>query len=480
MLDNTNTLLTKNEFLLHTIKNNIQNVYIIFCNPISGDQNGKKILELANRFTNDSGYKYIDFSLIPNQNFEPIISFFFNIIDNNERNKGLLLVKYLQNILKNTYTKILIGGGDGSVMSMITTLRQNEIDIKKCIFGHIPLGTGNDLSISLGFGKQVNLSKPSIVELYNILYKYHTSKFGLLDIWKTELILDQINGQMIQKKKDGKIPLLDENGMILKNYTKPFTNYLSLGYDARVGYNFDPKRTKSSCLNQCVYCWEGCKKSIIRKTATVNNFIECIIFYEEDLNISNNFSKEINEESLLKKFSLMKIKYIIKPKSSAIPLKNNKNVITVLDEDCSIVFQNIISYMGGAKNIWKKSNNKSEIEDDLQKKNENHYTETLEKSVNEFQSMSDSKLEIFTFESEIRVAFEKVIGGFAKKCYHGEGPIFIIFKNTNYNENDKYNRLYLNVDGEFFNLRGAKFMVVELDRSFGDGQLAFFMREKIK
>ena len=478
MLDSSSTLLNEKNYILQTIKNNIQNVYIIFCNPISGDQNGKKILELATRYTTDNEYKYINFSQIPYQNFGPIITLFFNVIDNNDRNKGILLIKYLQNILQNTYIKILIGGGDGSVMSMIITLQQNNINIKNIIFGHIPLGTGNDLSISLGFGKEVSLKFVTIIELYIILYKYHTSDYGLLDIWKIELILDEINGEMIQKKKDGKKPLLNEKGTILKNYTKPFTNYLSLGYDARVGYNFDPKRTKSRCLNQFVYFWEGLKKNCCRKTATVNSFIDSIIIYEENLNNVNNFNNEINEENLLQKFNTMKIKYILKPKSSINPLEDNKNVIIFFDEDCSFVCQNIISYMGGAKNIWKKASTKSENENDSMKILKT--TETIEKILKEPQSMSDKKLEIFTFESGMRFALEKVIGGFAKRFYHGEGPIFIKFKNTKYDENDKFNRLYLNVDGEFYNLRGAKFMIVELDRSFGDGQLAFFMRNKNK
>ncbi len=48
--------------------------------------------------------------------------------------------------------KVIIGGGDGTVMWVIESLKDADIDIKKCIFGVLPLGNSNDLSSSLGWG----------------------------------------------------------------------------------------------------------------------------------------------------------------------------------------------------------------------------------------------------------------------------------------------------------------------------------------
>ena len=52
--------------------------------------------------------------------------------------------------------KVLVAGGDGTVLSVIEHINSLEINIKKCIFGHIPIGTGNDLSNALGFGSKTD------------------------------------------------------------------------------------------------------------------------------------------------------------------------------------------------------------------------------------------------------------------------------------------------------------------------------------
>ena len=50
--------------------------------------------------------------------------------------------------------RVLIGGGDGTVLEVVEELHTNNIEIEKCIFAHIPLGTGNDLSNSMGFNSK--------------------------------------------------------------------------------------------------------------------------------------------------------------------------------------------------------------------------------------------------------------------------------------------------------------------------------------
>jgi len=48
--------------------------------------------------------------------------------------------------------RVVIGGGDGSIISFIECLGDEIIEKDKCIFGVIPIGTGNDLSRCLNFG----------------------------------------------------------------------------------------------------------------------------------------------------------------------------------------------------------------------------------------------------------------------------------------------------------------------------------------
>ena len=59
---------------------------------------------------------------------------------------------------------------------MIQELEKEGVNINKCIFGHIPLGTGNDLSNALGFNNYVDISN-NISSLYKILNKYYNANF---------------------------------------------------------------------------------------------------------------------------------------------------------------------------------------------------------------------------------------------------------------------------------------------------------------
>ena len=48
---------------------------------------------------------------------------------------------------------LVICGGDGTVMWVVTELSQFEIDHLKIPMAIIPLGTGNDFSQTIGWGK---------------------------------------------------------------------------------------------------------------------------------------------------------------------------------------------------------------------------------------------------------------------------------------------------------------------------------------
>ena len=92
------------------------------------------------------------------------------------------------------------------------------------------------------------------------------------------------------------------------------------------------------------------------------------------------------------------------------------------------------------------------------------------------QRFDDKKLEVFTFDNGFKTGLEKVIKGYAKKIYHGRGPIEIKFVETEkYNKNDKENRIYFNLDGEFFHIVKPILLRIELNRAYCDGQLPFLI-----
>ena len=373
---------------------NIDKSLIIFCNPISGNKEGKKILYMMNHYISKENYRLIDYQyLITGKKYEPIKAIFFDLVNREDNEKGKKLLKYIsergkinkeKGLTENFWKiKVIIAGGDGTILSMIDSFVKYGIDLNFCTFGHIPLGTANDLSNSLGFSDHINLSEGNMDDLYSILLKYYNAQFGKVDIWKIDLQLDANEGEILVNNKNGKVQLKDENGNLIKRYKRSFINYISLGYDARVGYNFDAHRTNSRCMNKCVYFIEGTKKMCCRKTITVQEFLESFTVYDSDENsvnqesfFSNNnneiFSKNnlsdtiqnqnyqdnntynslgINNQKHKIKFQFVSEKFLGNGHIS-----NNKNLI-LKGNPCSLIFQNISNYMSGVNDIWGKGKN---------------------------------------------------------------------------------------------------------------------------
>ena len=487
-IENENLDLTT-KYVLENIKNTI----ILFCNPLSGNREGKIILDIASNYRTQEDYKLIDFQYLNTKN-EPIKAVIFELINKEDNAKGQLLLRHcserckqnLERGLPEEYQKVrtLIGGGDGTVLSMIESFIKNGTDINYCIFGHIPLGTGNDLANTLGFSDHINISKNNLNDLYNILNRYYKATFGKIDIWKMDLQLDNEEGEILVNTKNGKFPLKDDNGNIIKRYIRSFINYVSLGYDARVGYNFDPKRTHSRNGNKCIYFCEGFKKLTCRKTISIQGFIDTFTIYDSLDNSYNQKSfftdTESSEEKVNGEPNSQKIKFQFiskKTYNKEIKKDNNKKYLVVEGDPCSIIFQNIVNYMSGVNDMWGKGKEQLAVNvKNTNKETKKKYTNKLKKMADEKQKFDDKKLEVFTFDNGFKTGFEKVIGGFAKKIYHGRGPMEVKFLETpKFLEDNKKDRIYLNLDGEYFHIVKPLLMRLELNRDLCQGQLPFLI-----
>jgi diacylglycerol kinase (ATP) len=469
----------------------IQNSMIIFCNPLSGNQEGKIILDIASKFKTQDGYKLMDFQYINSNNkYEPIKAIFFELINKEDNAKGQLILKHcVERCKKNKENglpencqkiKILIGSGDGTVVSMIESFIRFGSDINYCLFAHLPLGTGNDLANTLGFSDHINISNNNINDLYNILNRYYKANFGKIDIWKIDLQLDNNEGHILANTKNGKIILKDNNGNIIKRYVRNFINYISLGYDARVGYNFDPRRTKSRNGNKCIYFYEGLKKIFCRKTITVQGIIDTLTIYDSENNSVNQdaFFSDIETNNVKTEEKMNKIKFqFISKKTYEKIKKNNKKCLVIQGEPCSIIFQNVVNFMSGVTDMWVNGKDHLAIKvKNTDKENENKYIKKLTNMAVEKQKYDDKQLEIFTFDNGACFGFEKMIGGLIKKIYHGRGPIEIKFLETpNYMESDKKNRIYFNLDGEYFHIVKPILLKIEINRDLCNGQLPFLI-----
>ncbi len=112
--------------------------------------------------------------------------------------------------------------------------------------------------------------------------KYFEAFPGKVDVWELRLTVSQ-DGEIIEVKQDNKKPKLDHDGNVLRHYRRTFINYFSLGYDARVGFGFEKKRSGSRCWNKCIYFWEGLKKNCCRKTIPLTSFINSFQVIEKEI-----------------------------------------------------------------------------------------------------------------------------------------------------------------------------------------------------
>lgn len=399
-------------------------------------------------------------------------------------------------------------------------------DLSTCIFGVIPLGTGNDLSNALGFGGSIPIG-PTLESLASICVLYANAIETKIDVWQLKIQLSEREGMIITNTKEGKKIQKDSKGNRVQIFMKSFINYISLGYDARVGFGFEKSRSASRFCNKMIYCWEGCKKNCCRKTIRVKGFLKSFQVMiplkldtetKSDDEVQNRSKGKQEEEKILSEkrkeeertyncfmkqdsyyYSDTEHLNLIKKKETLNrTLEDNqyeiKDIFIVDDEDdegirianvvlkgdpVNLVCQNINYYMGGTADIWLKSTNSLGVEivhsKNTKEDQEIEWKKTIEKiGVEKQQSFNDQKLEFFTYDNGLTVGMEKVVTGLADKVYSGAGPILIKFKDTpSYTENDRTNRIYLNVDGEFFHIVKPISLRIRLNTKIMNGQIPF-------
>ncbi|RZC39409.1 diacylglycerol kinase epsilon [Asbolus verrucosus] len=115
--------------------------------------------------------------------------------------------------------KILVGGGDGTVAWVLSSSHKLDLDPEPPI-AIVPLGTGNDLSRVLGWGKE----NPPELDVGEILQNVQNARVTQLDRWKVEITSSR------------------HLGLRIPNKTLFMYNYIGIGVDAQVALNFHKTR----------------------------------------------------------------------------------------------------------------------------------------------------------------------------------------------------------------------------------------------
>ena len=138
---------------------------------------------------------------------------------------------------------ILACGGDGTVtwiLSELNARRETAFkDIRLPPVGIIPLGTGNDLARSLGWG-------PALTDNFQLLsyvQRALRAETVLLDQWQLTLRPTHLLP-----------PSLRQRGTV--EFVGYFTNYFSVGMDAHTAYEVG--RVRSSALGKCCFRTRCC------------------------------------------------------------------------------------------------------------------------------------------------------------------------------------------------------------------------------
>lgn len=119
--------------------------------------------------------------------------------------------------------RVIVAGGDGTFSWVADTVEKRNMSHVRLIV--IPLGSGNDMSRALGWGKKF----PGMNRLPDYVDCIQHARAHKLDVWRLAAV------------NDGSIPLPDEGGV--SHGARPLMcNYLSLGADAFVTLKFNKLR----------------------------------------------------------------------------------------------------------------------------------------------------------------------------------------------------------------------------------------------
>lgn len=199
---------------------------LVFINTRSGAQNGPSLRRRLNMLLNPAQV----FELNSSQGPEPGLKLFSNVPN----------------------FRVLVCGGDGTVAWVLDAIEKINFESPPPV-SILPLGTGNDLARVLHWGG--GFSKVEGSGLSNSLHEVNHAAVTMVDHWKVDIKEDSTNRDSDRMR------------------SKFMMNYLGIGCDAKVAYEFhvnreeNPEKYYSQFVNKLRYAKEGARDMMDRACA---------------------------------------------------------------------------------------------------------------------------------------------------------------------------------------------------------------------
>eukprot|EP00747_Dinoflagellata_sp_TGD_P080435 gnl/TRDRNA2_/TRDRNA2_160892_c0_seq1.p1 gnl/TRDRNA2_/TRDRNA2_160892_c0~~gnl/TRDRNA2_/TRDRNA2_160892_c0_seq1.p1 ORF type:complete len:599 (-),score=87.57 gnl/TRDRNA2_/TRDRNA2_160892_c0_seq1:107-1642(-) len=192
-------------------------------------------------------------------------------------------------------TRLLVCGGDGTVTWILTALEHCpglEGKLDKLPVAIVPLGTGNDLARSLGWGKKLRQvgdivrylelimqAVPVTMDQWRIVLRPHEQLSASHKLRTCgshpQLVTDRDLSRQLHRDIDEALGLRssdmdsNEEAPVEEVFLGLWQNYFSIGFDAKVAYQVDRARSTTACgqcafrrgLGKLCYAWQGCHGS---------------------------------------------------------------------------------------------------------------------------------------------------------------------------------------------------------------------------
>lgn len=311
--------------------------------------------------------------------------------------------------------KVIVGGGDGSVMWADTEATKYGIDTAgQLVFGIIPLGTGNDFSRVAGWGSKnpKRISEDEFETIKQYVRMFCAANIRPHDVWQVYLSCDQDKGKILKVQSDGQEGPINGDA---KSLSSNMINYFSIGQESKAGIEFEKHRTKSQTCNLFVYAFSGLVTEM-----------KCMSIQHVGQLVSRLFVGDDEHGRCV---------LCCTDENDGPELKGNPE---------SLMFLNVNSYAGGSAHFWQPSKERYAV-----------VPSPDDADVGVESDPGDQRLEVVTVPSLVNIPLDRAVHMAGK--LHSGGPYYIEFY-----EGEEDMDAFCEVDGEFYHLLNPECVRISL------------------